>query len=153
MDVVRPVLALIHVGGALLYVTGFLSTKTLTQLAIAESDPARRRIIFGIGDRFDFRFQIVGANVVGLSGIPLAIANGYSLTQPWVLASIMLFVVVSFIGAVIWRGRSASVREALEAGDDPRLMALLTEPRARLLSAIEMSLVAVIVALMVLRPA
>ena len=152
MDVVRPVLALIHVGGALLYVTGFLSTKMLTQLAIAESDPARRRIIFGIGDRFDFRFQIVGANVVGLSGIPLAIANGYSLTRAWVLASIALFAVVTFIGAVIWRRRSASVREALDAGDDPRLMALLTEPRARLLSAIEMSLIAIIVALMVLRP-
>ena len=152
MDVVRPVLALIHVGGAFLYVTGFLSTKTLTELAIAESDPARRRVIFGIGDRFDFRFQIVGANVVGLSGIPLAIANGYSLTRAWVLASIALFVVVTFIGAVIWRRRSASVREALDAGDDPRLMALLTEPRARLLSAIEMSLIAIIVALMVLRP-
>ena len=152
MDVVRPVLALIHVGGALIYVTGFLSTKTLTQLAIAESDPTRRRIIFGIGDRFDFRFQILGANLVGLSGIPLAIANGYSLTQTWVLASIALFAIVTFIGAVIWRRRSASVREALEAGDDPRLTTLLTEPRARLLSAIEVAVVAIIVVLMVLRP-
>ena len=152
MEVVRPVLALIHVAGAFLYVTGFLSTKTLTQLAIAETDPARRRVIFGIGDRFDFRFQILGANLVGPSGILLAIANGYSLTQAWVLASIALFAVVSFIGAVIWRRRSAGVREALEARDDPRLMALLTEPRARLLSAIETSLIAVIVALMVLRP-
>lgn len=152
MEVVRPVLALIHVAGAFLYVTGFLSTKTLTQLAIAETDPARRRVIFGIGDRFDFRFQILGANLVGPSGILLAIANGYSLTQAWVLASIALFAVVSFIGAVIWRRRSAGVREALEARDDPRLMALLTEPRARLLSAIETSLIAAIVALMVLRP-
>ncbi|HET8786667.1 MAG TPA: DUF2269 family protein, partial [Candidatus Limnocylindrales bacterium] len=141
MEVVRPVLALIHLGGALLYVTGFLSTKTLTQLAIAESDPTRRRIIFGLGDRFDFRFQILGANLVGLSGIPLAVVNGYSLTQPWVLISIALFAVVTFIGAVIWRRRSATVRQALEARDDQRLMALLTEPRARVLSAIEMSLI------------
>ena len=153
MDVVRPVLALIHVGSALLYVTGFVSTKTLTQLAIAETNPSRRRIIFGIGDRFDFRFQILGGTLVGISGIPLAIANGYSLTQAWVLASIVLYAVVTFIGSVIWRRRSASVRDALEAGDDPRLMALLTEPRARLLSAIEVALVAVIVVLMVVRPA
>ena len=153
MEVVRPVLALIHVGGALLYVTGFLSTKTLTQLAISESDPTRRRIIFGLGDRFDFRFQILGANLVGLSGIPLAIVNGYNLTQAWVLVSIALFAVVTFIGAVIWRRRSATVRQALEARDDQRLMALLTEPRARVLSAIEMSLIAIIVVLMVLRPA
>jgi uncharacterized membrane protein len=152
VDVVRPVLALIHVAGALLYVTGFLSTKTLTQLAIAESDPARRRVIFGIGDRFDFRFQILGANLVGPSGILLAIANGYSLKQAWVLTSIVLFLVLTYVGAVIWRRRSAGVREALEAGDDPRLMALLTEPRARLLSAIELVLVAIIVVLMVLRP-
>ena len=152
MDVVRPVLALIHVAGALLYVTGFLSTKTLTQLAIAESDPARRRIIFRIGDRFDFRFQILGANLVGLSGVPLAIANGYSLTQAWVFAAIALFVVVTYIGAVIWRRRSAEVRVALEADDEQRLMTLLTEPRARLLSMIEMALVAIIVVLMVLRP-
>ena len=61
--------------------------------------------------------------------------------------------VVTFIGAVIWRGRSATVRQALEAHDDQRLMALLTEPRARVLSAIEMSLIAIIVVLMVLRPA
>ena len=153
MEVVRPVLALIHVGGALLYVTGFLSTKTLTQLAISESDPTRRQIIFGLGDRFDFRFQILGANLVGLSGIPLAIVNGYNLTQAWVLVSIALFAVVTFIGAVIWRRRSATVRQALEARDDQRLMALLTEPRARVLSAIEMSLIAIIVVLMVLRPA
>ena len=153
MDVVRPVLALIHVGSALLYVTGFVSTKTLTQLAIAETNPSRRRTIFGIGDRFDFRFQILGGTLVGISGIPLAIANGYSLTQVWVLVSIVLYAVVTIIGSVIWRRRSASVRDALEAGDDPRLMALLTEPRARLLSAIEVALVAVIVVLMVVRPA
>ena len=152
MDVVRALLALVHIGSALLYVTGFISTKTLTQLAITASDPAQRRIIFGIGDRFDFRFQIIGGTLVGLSGIPLAIANGYSLTQAWVLASILLYAIVTFIGAGIWRRRSARVRAALDADDDATLMALLTEPRARLLSGIEMALVAIIVVLMVLRP-
>jgi uncharacterized membrane protein len=152
MDVVRPLLALVHVGAALLYVTGYLSTKTLTQLALSESDPTRRRIVFGIGDRFDFRFQIVGGTLVGLSGIPLAIANGYSLVQAWVLASIVLYAIVVFIGAVIWRGRAARVRDVLDSGDDERLVALLHEPRARLISAIEMALIVIIVVLMVLRP-
>jgi uncharacterized membrane protein len=87
-----------------------------------------------------------------LSGIPLAIANGYSLTQAWVLASIVLYAIVTFIGAGIWRRRSASVRAALDADDDATLMALLTDPRARLLSSIESALVATLVVLMVLRP-
>ena len=152
MDVIRPLLALVHVGAALLYVTGFLATKTLTRLAIAESDPARRRVVFGIGDRFDFRFQIVGGTLVGLSGIPLAVANGHPLVQGWVLASIALYAIVVFIGAVVWRGRSAQVRAAFDAGDDPRLMALLTDPRARALSWIETALVSIVVVLMVLRP-
>jgi hypothetical protein len=86
MDVVRPLLALIHVGSALLYVTGFASAKTLTGLAAAESDAMRRGWLLGLGDRFDFRFQILGGTLVGLSGIPLTLANGYSLTQAWVVA-------------------------------------------------------------------
>jgi uncharacterized membrane protein len=152
MDVVRPILALIHVASALLYVTGFASAKTLTGLAIAEADPTRRRWILGLGDKFDFRFQIVGGTLVGLSGIPLALASGYSLTQAWVLASIVLYAIVVFIGAVIWRRRSATVREALDAGHDDRVRALLSEPRARLLGWIELALVVIIVVLMVLRP-
>jgi uncharacterized membrane protein len=152
VDVVRPILALIHVGSALLYVTGFASAKTLTGLAIAEADPTKRRWILGLGDKFDFRFQILGGSLVGLSGIPLALASGYSLTQGWVLASIVLYAIVVFIGAGVWRRRSATVREALDAGDDDRVRALLTEPRARLLGWIELALVVVIVVLMVLRP-
>jgi uncharacterized membrane protein len=145
-------LALIHVGSALLYVTGFASAKTLTGLAIAEADPTRRRWILGLGDKFDFRFQILGGTLVGLSGIPLALASGYSLTQAWVLASMVLCAIVVFIGAGVWRRRSATVREALDAGDDARVLSLLTEPRARLLGWLELALVIVIVVLMVLRP-
>jgi uncharacterized membrane protein len=152
MDVVRPLLALIHVGSALLYVTGFASAKTLTGLAAAESDAMRRGWLLGLGDRFDFRFQILGGTLVGLSGIPLTLANGYSLTQAWVVASIVLYTVVVFIGAGIWRRRSVAVREALDAGEDHRVVALLTEPRARLLGWLEVALVIAIVVLMVLRP-
>jgi len=125
VDVIRPILALVHIGSALFYVTGYASAKTLTSLAVAESDPVKRRWILGLGDKFDFRFQIWGGTLVGLSGIPLALANGYSLTQVWVLASIVLYAVVVFIGAVVWRGRAATVRGAAghwrrRCGWDPR---------------------------------
>ena len=152
VDVIRPTLALIHIGSALLYVTGYASAKTLTSLAVAESDPIKRRWILGLGDKFDFRFQIWGGTLVGLSGIPLALANGYSLTQAWVIASIVLYAIVVFIGAVIWRGRAATVRLAIEAGDDGRILTVLTEPRARLLGWVELVLIVAIVVLMVLRP-
>jgi uncharacterized membrane protein len=153
VDIIRSALALIHIGAALLYVTGLASTKTLSALAIAEPDAARRRTILGIGDRFDFRFQILGGTLVGLSGIPLALANGYTITQAWVLASIVLYAIVVVIGAGVWRRRSAAVREALDAGEDDRVVSLLTEPRARLLGWFEIALVIAIVVLMVLRPA
>jgi uncharacterized membrane protein len=153
MDVIRPILALFHVGTALMYVTGYASTKTLTSLAVAESDPTRRRVILGLGDKFDFRFQILGGTLVALSGIPLAIANGYDLTQRWIVLAIVINAVLIFIGAGIWRRRSMAVREALDAGDDARVLTLLTEPRARLLGWIELALLVSIVALMVLRPA
>lgn len=153
MDLIRPILALIHVGSALLYVTGYASTKTLTTLAVAESDPSRRRVILGLGDKFDFRFQILGGTVVALSGIPLAIANGYDLTQRWIVLAIIVNGILIAIGAGIWRRRSMAVREALDADDDGRVVTLLSEPRARLLSWIELVLLVTIVVLMVLRPA
>jgi uncharacterized membrane protein len=153
MDVIRPILALIHVGTALMYVTGYASTKTLSSLAVAESDPTRRRVILGLGDKFDFRFQILGGTLVALSGIPLAIANGYDLTQRWIVLAIVINAVLIFIGAGIWRRRSMAVREALDDGDDARVVTLLTEPRVRLLSWIELVLLVTIVVLMVLRPA
>jgi uncharacterized membrane protein len=121
-------------------------------MALAEPDASRRRVLFGIGDRFDFRFQILGGTLVGVSGIPLAFATGYGLTHAWVLASIVLYAIVVFIGAVIWRRRSIAVRAALDAGDDDLVVRLLREPRAQLLRWVETALVVTIVVLMVLRP-
>jgi uncharacterized membrane protein len=152
MEIIRPVLALIHVGAALIYVTGYASTKMLSRLAVAEADPTRRRVIFSLGDKFDFRFQIVGGTLVGPSGLLLALASGYSLTQAWVALSIAIYAALIFIGAGLWRRRSIAVRAALDAGDDARVVWLLTEPRARALALVELALMVTIVALMVLRP-
>ncbi|HEX2470482.1 MAG TPA: DUF2269 family protein [Candidatus Limnocylindrales bacterium] len=153
MDFIRPILALIHVGSALMYVTGYASTKTLSALAVTETDALRRRVILGLGDKFDFRFQILGGTIVALSGLPLAIANGYDLTQRWIVLAVAINATLIFIGAGLWRRRSIAVREALDAGDDARVVTLLTEPRARALRWIEFVLLVAIVALMVLRPA
>jgi uncharacterized membrane protein len=152
MEIIRPILALVHIAAALIYVTGYVSTKTLSRLAVAEADPTRRRVIFGIGDKLDFRFQIVGGMLVGPSGLLLAIASGYSLTQAWVALSIVIYAALVFIGAGLWRRRSMAVRAALDAGDDARVVWLLTEPGALALAWIELALMVTIIALMVLRP-
>jgi uncharacterized membrane protein len=152
MEIIRPILALIHVGSAMIYVTGYASTKTLTALAVAAPKPSRRRWLLDLSGVFDFRFQILGGTLLGPSGLLLTLANGYSLTQTWVLLSIVIFAAITFIGAVIWRRRSAMVREALEADDDARLLGLLQDPRARLLTWIEFALIVAVIVLMVLRP-
>jgi uncharacterized membrane protein len=144
-------LALIHVGSALLYITGYASTKTLTRIAL-QTDPDARRHLLVLSGRFDFMFQIPFGSLVSLSGLALTWASGYSFTTPWVLASIVLYAGVVFIGAGIWRRRSALVRDALAADDDARVVRLLTEPFARALGWLELALIVAVVTLMVLRP-
>lgn len=152
MEIIRPILALVHVGSSFLYITGYASTKMLARLALAQPDPTRRRLIMGLGDKFDFRFQIVGAALVGPSGFFLAVVNGYTRAQAWVPLSIIVWSAISFIGAGFWRRRSMAVRAAQDAGDEARVVGLLTDPRARLLSWIELALIVMVVVLMVLRP-
>ena len=146
-------LALVHVGSAMLYITGYASTKMLTRLAVQAPDFDARRRLLELSGRFDFWFQIPFGTVVSLSGLALTWVNGYSFTTPWVIASIVLYAGIVFIGAGIWRRRSALVRDALVAGDDARMVSLLTGTFAKALGWIELALIVAVVALMVLRPA
>ena len=151
-DVIRPVLAVTHVVAAMLYVTGYVSTGTLTSMARKAPDLESRRRLLDLSGRFDFLFQIPFGTLVALSGIALFMATGHTLAERWLIASIVLYAVVVFIGAGIWRRFSMSVRDAVEAGDDARLLALLGDPRAEALRWVERILVATVVVLMVLRP-
>jgi hypothetical protein len=143
VGLVRPILALVHVGSALLYATGFLSAKTLTGLA--HRGDGSHAPALDPGSRRPVRLPVPDPG-------RHALASGYGLTQAWVLASIVLYAIVVFIGSVVWRRRSAMVRAAADAGDDAGVVELLSEPRARLLGWVEVALVVVIVVL-VLRPA
>jgi uncharacterized membrane protein len=145
-------LALVHVGSAMLYITGYASTKMLTRLAVQAPDAEGRERLLELSGRFDFWFQIPFGTVVSLSGLALTWANGYSFTTPWVIASIVLYAAIVFIGAGIWRRRSALVRDALAADDDAGVVWLLTEPRALALGWLELALIVAVVTLMVLRP-
>ena len=152
MDVIRPILALVHVGSALLYVAGYVSTKMLTRLAVKAPDlPARQRLL-ELSGRFDFWFQIPFGTLVGISGVALTWASGYAFGQLWIVLSILVYAAIVFIGAGIWRRRSALVRDAMASGDDARVVSILAAPRAVALGWIELALIVAVVVLMVLRP-
>ena len=152
MDVIRPILALVHVGSALLYVAGYVSTKMLTRLAVEAPDlPARQRLLY-LSGRFDFWFQIPFGTLVGISGVALAWASGYPFGQLWIVFSIVVYAAIVSIGAGIWRRRSALVRDAIASGDDGRVVGILTDPRALALGWLELGLIVAIVTFMVLRP-
>jgi hypothetical protein len=153
MELVRPILALVHVGSALLYVTGYLSTATLTHFARRAATAQERNWLLGLSGRFDFLYQIPFGTLVGLSGLATFMAFGHSIGQLWIWLSIVLYAVVVFIGAGLWRRRSALVRDAQAAGDDARVLTLLGAPWVEALRWVERALVVAVVVLMVLRPA
>ncbi|MCI0345124.1 MAG: DUF2269 domain-containing protein [Chloroflexi bacterium] len=145
-------LALVHVGSAMLYIAGYASTKMLTQLAVQAPVFEARKGLLELSGRFDIWFQIPFGTLVALSGLTLTWAHGYSFMTPWVIVSIVLYAAIVFIGAGLWRRRSARVRDAVEAGDDARVVRLLTEPSARALGWLELAFIVAVVTLMVLRP-
>jgi Predicted integral membrane protein (DUF2269) len=153
MDVVRAIVAIVHVGSAMLFIVGYVTTGVLTELARRADGADERRQLLSLSGRFDGWFQIPFGTLVGLSGLAAVVVFGHTWTEPWVLLSILAFGAVTFGGAVLWRGRSAKVRQALESGDDLRVRELLSAPAAVIQSRIENVLVALVVVLMILRPA
>ncbi len=152
MDVMRAALAIVHVGSAMLFIVGYVSTGVLTELARRASGADERRQMLALSGRFDGWFQIPFGTLVGLSGLAAVVAFGHSWAELWVIVSIVAFAAVTFGGAVLWRRRSMGVRDALDAGDDARVQAMLSSRAMFIQSRIENVLVALVVVLMVLRP-
>jgi hypothetical protein len=153
MDPLKAVVAIVHVASAMLFVVGYVSTGVLTELARRAAGADERRQLLALSGRFDGWFQIPFGTLVGLSGLAAVVVFGHAWTELWVIVSILALGAVTFGGIVLWRGRSAKVRDALASGDDGQVRALLSARAAMVQSRIENVLVAVVVILMVLRPA
>lgn len=153
MDPLRALVLVAHVGSAFWFVIGFVGAGVLTELARRAAAADERRYLLGLSGRFDGWFQIPGGSLVGPTGLIAVAILGHAFAEPWVLLSIVLFAGVSFGGAVIWRRRSMWTRAALDAGDDARVLAILTDPRAITQSWLERAAMGLIIVLMVLRPA
>ncbi len=153
MDPLQALVLVAHVGSAFWFVIGFVGAGVLTELARRAATGDERRELLGLSGRFDGWFQIPGGTLVGLSGLLAVAVLGHGATEPWVIVSIVLFAGVTFGGAVIWRRRSMRTRAALAAGDDAGVLTILTDSRAIAQGWLERAAVAVVIVLMVLRPA
>lgn len=153
MDPFKALVLVAHVGSSFWFVIGFVGAGVLTELARRAATADERRYLLGLSGRFDGWFQIPGGSLVGPTGLIAVFVLGHGWAELWVILGILLFAAVSFGGAVLWRGRSMRVRAALDAGDDGGVLAILGAPAVRLQSWLERVAVAVIVVLMVLRPA
>jgi hypothetical protein len=145
-------MALFHVGGAFLFVAGYVATNVLTELARRSTDEPTLRAALGFSGWFDRRLLIPFATLAAIAGLALVPARGYAWTAPWIVVSTLLYLAVMLVGIFVWGPRGGRIEAALTAGRIEDVRALLTESRFVTLSRTENATVAVIVALMVLRP-
>lgn len=145
-------LALLHVGGALLYAAGYVGTNALTEIARHTDDGATLRTALRFSGLFDRRLNGPFATLTGLSGLALTAANGYAWTMVWVLLATGLFGLIVVLGIFVWAPYGRRIGAALEAGQLEEVHALLRARRWVALSRSENLLLAAVVVLMVVRP-
>ncbi len=122
MELLKPILVLLHVLFAFAYVAGY-------------------RLL-----------NAPGGALVGLTGIATALVFGYSLLSGWVLVSIALFTLIVATGIFYWARVGTTVDRAAAAGDDATVVRELRRPRNVAVSRIENLVLLTIIVLMVLRP-
>jgi uncharacterized membrane protein len=145
-------LALFHVGGAFLFIAGYVATNVLTELARRSTDEPTLRAALGFSGWFDRRLLIPFATLAALAGLALVPARGYAWTSPWIVVSTLLYLAVMLVGIFVWGPRGGRIEAALTAGRIVDVRTFLAEPRFVLLSRAENATVALIVTLMILRP-
>jgi hypothetical protein len=148
----RSIVVLAHVLAAFWYVTGYVGTNLCTELARRSTSDDDCRAALMVSDRFDVWANRTGGTAVGLTGLIALVVFGYSLTTPWILASIVLFAGVVLFGIFFWGRVAAGVGEAATVQDWTGVRRELSTPRVFITGRIENLVVLVIITLMVLRP-
>ena len=147
------VVILAHVLSAFWWIAGYVGTNVCTEMARRSTTDEDCRAALRVSDRLDVLANRTGGTAVGLTGLLALFLSVYSLTTPWVLASIVLFAIVVFGGIFYWSRFGTNVGEAASAGDWPGVRRALSEPRIVVYGRLENVAVVAIIALMVLRPA
>lgn len=148
----RPVVVLAHVLAAFWFVAGYVGTNALTEIARRAQTHEARVGALVLSDQFDRWLYQKGGTAVLVTGVLSWWFFGHSLTTPWILASIALIMGIALLTVFYWRDYGQRVNAAIGDGDAAAAQAILTEPRAVVLSRVENVAIIGIIVLMVLRP-
>jgi Predicted integral membrane protein (DUF2269) len=159
MDWLALLLKLAHVGLAFAMFAGLLGRWILLTRAAASDDVERAHLLAEAASPFERIVQTVSPVVV-LVGLVTAWAQGYpwlGLTTGWMVLTVLLIVpIIVFIPTIFLpRGRvfDAEMAAARAAGEvTPGLRAAWADPAVALARRYELASLAIIVALMVLKP-
>jgi uncharacterized membrane protein len=148
----RSIVVLAHVLAAFWYVTGYVGTNLCTEMARRSTTDDECRAALMVSDRLDLWANRPGGTAVGLTGLLALWVFGYTLTSPWILASIVLFAGVVIFGIFFWERVAADVGIAARAMDWAGVRRELSTPRVFVTGRIENLVVLIIITLMVVRP-
>ena len=150
---------LFHVAVAIFFIAGLIGRTILLRRAARSQDVAAAEAFSDAAETFD-RLVILGMGLALPSGLITAWSQGYpwlGLTTGWMLASVVLIVGISFLVPTVFlpRGRrfGAAMEHARAEGIiTPELRAAFADPVVAAAHTYEALAVAIIVALMVLKP-
>jgi uncharacterized membrane protein len=149
---VAGVALLLHVLAAMAFVSGYVGTNVMTEVARRAGTIDERRAALSASGMFDRMLNQRGGTAVIATAPIIVWAYGYPLTTPWLIVSTVMFLAIPTIGGLFWARVGRRLDEALARGDDEQAAMLLNDPRTVLVSRLENLLVLAIIALMVLRP-
>jgi uncharacterized membrane protein len=154
-----PLLKLVHVALAMVLVAGVIG-RWVTLARAQQADDIETTARFTEAAHPFERMVVTSSMLILPAGLLTAWAQGYEwlgLTTGWMLASAAIYVAASALVPTVFlpRGRifESALAEARANGQmTPALREAFTDPRVRAARAFEMGGIAVIVALMVLKP-
>ena len=150
---------LLHVAIAIVFISGLIGRWILLRRAAAATDPEGAYLLAHAAEPFE-RIVIRGGPLILVAGLLTAWAQGYpwlGLTTGWMLASVILLLSpLPFVPLVFLpRGKvfEAELAAARQQGViTPGLRAAFADPMVALARRWELTAVALVVALMVLKP-
>jgi len=143
---------LVHILAAMAFVSGYVGTNVMTEVARRAATIDERRAALSTSGMFDRMLNQRGGTALIFTAPIVVWAYGYPVTTPWLLISTAMFLAIPILGGLYWARLGRRLDEALARADDQRAAMLLNDPRTVLVARLENLLVLAIIALMVLRP-
>jgi uncharacterized membrane protein len=149
---VAGVALLLHVLAAMAFVSGYVGTNVMTEVARRARTIDERRAALSASGMFDRSLNQRGGTALIVTAPIVVLAYGYPVTTPWLVISTVMFLAIPILGGLFWARIAGRLDEALAHGDDGKAAMVLNDPRTVLVARLENVLVLAIIALMVLRP-